>query len=66
MDLSENKGVKMQKEEKENTIVSEVEVDRQQWKRVGASAGSNAEPVSCLEVAEGNNIADRLYSKETE
>ena len=41
---------------KYDTIVSEVEVDRQQWKRVGASAGSNAEPVSCL-VAEGKNVA---------
>ena len=45
---------------KYNTIVSEVEVDRQQWKRVGASAGSNAEPVSCLEVAEGKNVASNF------
>ena len=53
----------MQKEEKQNTIVSEVEVDRQQWKRVGASAGSNAEPVSCLEVAEGKNVAGDFIQK---
>ena len=52
----ENKG-------KNNTIVSEVEVDRQQWKRVGASAGSNAEPVSCLEVAEGKNVAGDFIQK---
>jgi len=48
-------GVKMTNKEKNNTIVSEVEVDRQQWKCMGASAGSNAEPISCLEVAEGKN-----------
>ena len=53
----------MQKEEKQNTIVSEVEVDRQQWKRVGASVGSNAEPVRCLEVAEGKNVAGDFIQK---
>ena len=48
---------------KYNSIVPEVEVDRQQWKRVGASVGSNAEPVSCLEVAEGKNVAGNFIQK---
>ena len=61
MDLSEKQRVKMQMEEKQNTIVSEVEVDRQQWKRVGA----RAEPVSCL-AGRGEERSWRLYSKETE
>ena len=46
-----------------NTIVSEVEVDRQQWKAVGASVGSNAEPVSVLEVAECKNVAGDSIQK---
>ena len=49
--------------EKKDTIVSEVEVDRQQVKRVGASVRSNAEPVSCMEVAEGKNVAGDFTQK---
>ena len=60
MDLSEKQVTIM---EKKDTIVSEVEVDRQQVKPVGASVGSNAEPVSCLEVAEGKNVAGDFIQK---
>ena len=35
-------------------IVSEVVVDRQQWKPVGVNVGSNAEPVRSSEIAESN------------
>ena len=57
--------MRMEKLGKYNTIVSEVKVDRQEWKPVGASMGSNAEPISCLEVT-GELRSWRLYSKETE
>jgi len=63
VDLSEKHRSEDGKQRKNNTIVSEVEVDRQQWKRVGASAGSNAEPVSCLEVAEGKDVAGDCIQK---
>ena len=49
--------------EKKDTIVSEVEVDHQQWKPVGASVGSNSEPVSCLEVSERKNVAGNGIQK---
>ena len=49
--------------EKKDTIVSEVEVDRQQVKPVGASVGSNVEPIRCLEVAEGKNVAGDFIQK---
>ena len=42
---------------KNNENVSEVVVDRQQWKRMGANVGSNAEPIRSLEVAESKVVA---------
>ena len=46
--------------------VSEVVVDRRQWKPMGANMGSNTKPVRSLEAAESKVVAGDRYSTETE